>query len=156
MRITRHEHLGSLECIQDALENFSIDDGDGSENVTLKTFVAFIPIRWNVKCRPISLELISWEPDSNFRKRKKNSSSLVYVLHKAWNQAFSHKCSDGKEMYKKAWCTCEVVLRNKPIAFLSFSLPSPLLKLPNCSRLLLAQLLRLFRATNFRRASYHS
>ena len=37
-------------------------------------------------------------------------------------------------MYKKAWCTCKlVVLRNKPIAFLTSSLPSPssLLKLPN-------------------------
>ena len=36
-------------------------------------------------------------------------------------------------MYKKAWCTCKVVvLRNKPIAFLTSSLPSPssLLKLP--------------------------
>ena len=37
-------------------------------------------------------------------------------------------------MYKKAWCTCKVVvLRNIPIAFLTSSLPSPLslLKLPN-------------------------
>ena len=37
-----------------------------------------------------------------------------------------------KEMYKKAWCTCTVVvLPNKPIAFLTSSLPSPssLLKL---------------------------
>ena len=36
-------------------------------------------------------------------------------------------------MYKKAWCTCKlVVLRNKPIAFLTSSRPSPssLLKLP--------------------------
>ena len=36
-------------------------------------------------------------------------------------------------MYKKAWCTCKlVVLLNKPIAVLTFSLPSPslLLKLP--------------------------
>ena len=36
-------------------------------------------------------------------------------------------------MYKKAWCMCKVVvLRNKPIAFLTSSLPSPssLLKLP--------------------------
>ena len=38
-------------------------------------------------------------------------------------------------MYKKAWCTCKVVvLRNKPIAFLTSWLPSPssssLLKLP--------------------------
>ena len=40
-------------------------------------------------------------------------------------------------MYKKAWCTCKVVvLRNKPIAFLTSWLPSPssLLKLPNWGR----------------------
>ena len=40
-------------------------------------------------------------------------------------------------MYKKAWCTCKlVVLRNRPIAFLASSLPSPssLLKLPNNTR----------------------
>ena len=39
-------------------------------------------------------------------------------------------------MYKNAWCTCKVVvLRNKPIAFLTSSLPSPssLLKLPSVS-----------------------
>ena len=28
-------------------------------------------------------------------------------------------------MYKKAWCTCKVVLLIRPIGFLSFSLPSP-------------------------------
>ena len=34
-------------------------------------------------------------------------------------------------MYKKAWCTCKVVvlLLSKPIAFLPFSLPSPSLRL---------------------------
>ena len=45
-------------------------------------------------------------------------------------------CSDGNEMYKKAWWTCKVVvLLIKPIAFLMFSLPSPssLLKLPLAS-----------------------
>ena len=40
-------------------------------------------------------------------------------------------------MYKNAWGTCKVVvLRNKPISFLTSSaLPSPssLLKLPDCS-----------------------
>ena len=42
----RYEHLGSLECTQEArIGNFSIDDGDGSENVTLKNIVAFIPNR---------------------------------------------------------------------------------------------------------------
>ena len=41
----RYEHLGSLECTQEAsIGNLSIDDGDGSENVTLKSFVAFMPI----------------------------------------------------------------------------------------------------------------
>ena len=35
-------------------------------------------------------------------------------------------------MYKKAWCTCKVVvLLNKPIGFLTFSLPLSLLKAPN-------------------------
>ena len=34
--------------------------------------------------------------------------------------------SDGKEMYKKVCCTCKVVvLLNKSIAYLPFSLPSP-------------------------------
>ena len=40
-------------------------------------------------------------------------------------------------MYKKAWCTCKVVvLRNKPIAFLTSVLPSPssLLKFPGWFR----------------------
>ena len=41
--------------------------------------------------------------------------------------------SVGEEMYKKAWCTCKVVvLHNKAIAFLKSYLPSPssLLRLP--------------------------
>ena len=40
----------------------------------------------------------------------------------------------GKEMYKKAWCTCKVVFSPiQPIAFLTFSLTSPswYLKLPS-------------------------
>ena len=41
---------------------------------------------------------------------------------------------DGKEMYKKAWCTCKiVVLLIKPIVFVAFPLPSLSLdlKVPN-------------------------
>ena len=60
-----------------------------------------------------------------FRERRKNSSSLVYVLHKAWNQAFSRrsravtakKCANWKSVMHVQSC------------FLSFSLPSSLLKL---------------------------
>ena len=43
-----------------------------------------------------------------------------------------YSCIDGKEMYKKAWCMCKIiVLLIKPIAFLPLSLVSlsPLLKL---------------------------
>ena len=76
-----------------------------------------------------------------FGKRKKNSSSLGYVLHKAWNQAFSCGSRAVNQRQRNVqnsqmWCTCKiVVLLNKPIAFLAFSLPLPspssLLKLPN-------------------------
>ena len=58
------------------------------------------------------------------RKRKKNSSSLVYVLHKTWNEAYSRRSravGDGKEMYKNAWYSCKIVVF---LTFLTFSLPS--------------------------------
>ena len=71
--------------------SFSIDDGDGSENATFKmdhrisNFVAFIPIRW--KC-------LMWAnfpgvdflgTAFKFKKRKKISSSFVYVPYRTWN-----------------------------------------------------------------------
>ena len=72
-----------------------------------------------------------------FRERKRDSSSLVYVLHKTCNQAFSRhsRASTVKKCTKKrgARGACKVVvLRNKPIASLTSSLPSPssLLKVP--------------------------
>ena len=46
-----------------------------------------------------------------FRKRKRKSLSwaCVHVLPKTWNLAVSRlTCFDGKEIYKKAWCTCKV------------------------------------------------
>ena len=38
------QFLNSLSTAEDSLGSFSIDDGDGSENV-FSDFVAFIPIR---------------------------------------------------------------------------------------------------------------
>ena len=36
---------------------------------------------------------------------------LVYVLHKTWNWSFTgSRAVDGKEMYKKAWCTSKIVV----------------------------------------------
>ena len=74
-----------------------------------------------------------------FRKRKKNSSLFVYVLHETWNQVFS-RAETAMKCPKKVWCTCKIfVLLYKPIIFLTFSLSSPssLLKLPFGLRLYL-------------------
>ena len=53
------------------------------------------------------------------RKRKKISSSLVISLIKREIRHFpSQSCSNSKEMYKKARCTCKlVVLLNNPCCF---------------------------------------
>ena len=71
----------------------------------------------------------------NLRKRKKNSSSLVCVLHKREIMHFQVVVVQRRQrnVQEKCDCTCKfVVLPNKPIAFLTFLLPSPssLLKLP--------------------------
>ena len=68
--------------------SFSTDDGNGSENITLKmsscfsNFSAFIPIR--LKCQKWAnfpgVDFLG--TTLKFRKRKKNLSSLVSVLHK--------------------------------------------------------------------------
>ena len=86
------------------LESFSIDDGYGSENVTLKmnsrfsNVSAFIPVC--LKCQKVGefpgVDCLGTAP--KFRKRKKNSSSLVYVFHKTWNYAFSRRSRAKKAM----------------------------------------------------------
>ena len=43
---------------------------------------------------------------SKYRKRKRKSLSCAHVL----NISPSQSCSDGKQMYKKAWFTCKVVV----------------------------------------------
>ena len=51
-------------------------------------------------------------------KRKQNSSLCVYVLHNTITRD-----SDGKEMYQKVKCTCEVVvLVIKPMVFFFYFL----------------------------------
>ena len=67
-----------------------IDDGDGSENVTLKmnsrffNFSAFIPIRLKCKMQANFPGVDIMRTALKFRTRKKNSSPLVHVLHKTW------------------------------------------------------------------------
>ena len=77
--------------------SFSIDDGNGSENVTFKMnsrfsiFVAFIPIclKWQVYANFPGVDFL--RTALKFRGRKRDSSSLVYVLHKTCKRAFSRR-----------------------------------------------------------------
>ena len=62
---------------QDTLGSFSIDDGNGSENVSFKMNSRFFQslsrlfqFAENGKCRRISLELISWGPHSSLEREK--------------------------------------------------------------------------------------
>ena len=60
------------------------------------------------------------ETPSKFRKKKKNSSSCVYGLHKTSHQETSRpsRVVTAKKMYKKVKCRCRVVvLVIKLIAF---------------------------------------
>ena len=66
-----------------------------------------------------------------FKKRKKNSSSLVYVLLRYFT-SYGHAVT-AKKCTKKRDARAKLLFcQSKPIAFLPFSLPSPslLLKLP--------------------------
>ena len=57
--------------------SFSIDDGDGSENVTIKpirvfsNFLAFIPNCWKFQMQANVPELVSWGPYSTLESERK-------------------------------------------------------------------------------------
>ena len=62
----------------ESIRRFSIDHGDGSENVTFKMIFAFLQtlsrlfrFAENVKCRQIFQEFISWGPYSNSEGERK-------------------------------------------------------------------------------------
>ena len=86
-RTTRYLAYITLDKVKCVKMSFSTDDGDG-ENVTLKmnflfsNFSSFIPVR--LKCQMLAnfpgVDFL--RTALRFRKRKKNSSSLLYVLHK--------------------------------------------------------------------------
>ena len=62
----------------------------------------------------------SSERESKFLRRLFTSSIKREII------STLQSCSDDKEMYKKVWHTCKVVvLLTKPVAFFTFSLPSP-------------------------------
>ena len=80
-----------------------------------------------VKCKRVLFEPNSYEPYSSSERERKFCRRLFTSSIKSEIRHFpSWLCSGCKEMYKKAWCTCRVVVFTiQPIAFLSFSLSSP-------------------------------
>ena len=74
----RESNPGPPTCKVNALGSFSIDDEDGSEKVNFKmsspffqTLSRLFQFAENVKCGRISLELISWGPDSSLERARK-------------------------------------------------------------------------------------
>ena len=67
----------------------------------------------------LSLELISWGPHSSLERERKFPRHFVTSMIKREIRHFpSQSCSNSKEMYKKARCTCKlVVLLNNPCCF---------------------------------------
>ena len=87
----------SLPPYVSILGSFNIDDGDASENVTIKTNSRFF-FSFCVYSTLLKISNAGQCPRVGFlgtvlkfRKRKKNSQSLVYILHKTGNQAFSRR-----------------------------------------------------------------
>ena len=96
---------------------------------------------------------------SKFRKRKKISSLLGYVLHETWNWAFSRpsRAVTVKKSTKKLDARAKVlVLPIERSAFLTFSLPSPSrdLKVPNFLRVVTWRLFAFLPSTFFEIAVY--
>ena len=68
--------LNTMATQQLKLATFTINKGDGSENVTIKMNWPFLKSRLfqfteNSQCRPISLELISLGPNSSLERERK-------------------------------------------------------------------------------------
>ena len=80
----------------------------------------------------------SWIPENPITIQKERGNFVVACVLPLYNVKLgiftSWSCSDGKEMYKKTWCTWKmVVLVVKPVVFVTFSLwsPSSDLEVPN-------------------------
>ena len=98
-----------------------------------------------VKCRRLSLELISWGPYSSLERERKIRRCLPVVFTSSIKREiryFQELVVQRRQwnVQKKVWRTCKIfVLLYKAIVFLTFSLPSPtsLVKLPIGLRLYL-------------------
>ena len=94
---------------------------------SFKTFSPFYQVTQLLERREVKLEL---KRGDRVRAERDSKSYRLAVPVSQVNSKFGHFtlqfCRDCKEIYKKAWCTCRVVvLLIKLIAVLTFPLPSP-------------------------------
>ena len=111
-------------------KSLSIDDGNCSEKVSFKWIpvfsisVAFIPIcwKWQVTANFPGVDFL--RTTLKFRERKRDSSSLVCVVHKTCNEAFSRrsrarkvkKCTKKRDARAKLlFCTVNLLLFWRPL-----------------------------------------
>ena len=81
-------HLRPLPSYQGALASTTATAAKKSLLKWIRVFsnfVAFIPIHWNCEMWANFLGVDFLGTGLKLRKRKENSASLVYVLHKSWN-----------------------------------------------------------------------
>ena len=105
---------------------FSIDDGHGSKNVTFKwicilqTLSRLFQFAENVKCRRISLDLISWGPHSTFERKRKIPCCLFTssIKHEIGDsQAIAMQWQQRNVQKSVLHMQKVVLLPIKPIAF---------------------------------------
>ena len=106
-----------------------------SEFASFQSSSRLLPVSNFVRCRRTSE---SWIPKNAIQIQKERGNFVVACVLPLYNVKLSiftsWSCSDGKEMYKKTWCTWKmVVLVVKPVVFVTFSLwsPSSDLEVPN-------------------------
>ena len=117
-----------------SLGSFSIDDGDGSEKSLLKWFALFQPLSRlfqfteKMEFGRISLELISWGPDSSVERERKIRRRLFTLCINGEIRHFHVVVVQKGVMHVQSCCCANQTY----CFFLPFLLPSPssLLKLP--------------------------
>ena len=118
----------------EALSRRSINDGHGCENVTLKVNSRRLKLN---RANSISFNSSNvgkffwgWILKDCVKVQEKKKEGVVLCPRTLQNVKLgifmSYSCSDGKEMYKKAWCTCKViVLLIQTYCLFASRLPSP-------------------------------
>ena len=125
-------------------QSHSIDEGDGSETVTIKTVET--SSRFHKLCRVYSnsLNMSNLSPNFSadellgttpkFRRQRNDTPRRVFTSSISRRIRHFHvmvvqEWQGNLEMYKKVSCTCKIVVSlNKPIPFFAISLPSPLVE----------------------------